>query len=139
MVYAMNSHLLLTFLTDIIPVQTSLTTFLNATIVDSFLAARYRNIAVITRHIAVTQYPVAVNWAKKSLICPHAPVVAKNFMKVGSWQSSTAATTKAMISESMILSVSTVPIDLANETPSYFFSTPHLVNSPALGMIKLAA
>lgn len=44
----------------------------------------------------------------------------------------------AVIMTSKIRSVTTVPSTVVNERPVYFFNTPHLATSPALGNKKLA-
>ena len=90
-----------------------------------------------TAHIAVTTHPVVVNWY--SILSMLLPVRLKNMSKTLACSAIVVPASMATNSESMARSVTTVPNDLGNDTPSKRFSTPHRANSPILGITKLAA
>ena len=67
------------------------------------------------------------------------PVCLKKVLNTGICARKVNAAITMMSSESMALSVTTVPSDLANDTPSHLFNTPQRMNSPARGISRLVA
>ena len=87
--------------------------------------------------MAVTRYPVAVKLPR--VLSMLVPVLSKKFRKTGICIRNTSPVISSTSSESMALSVTTVPSAFGNETPSHLFSTAHLANSPERGMTRLRA
>ena len=88
-------------------------------------------------HITLTRMPVDVK--RDNVPEKLTPVRAKNSENLSHCQKITTAHSNAMIIMSTILSVTTVPSDLAKGMPSFRFRIPHLRNSPTLGITREAA
>ena len=67
------------------------------------------------------------------------PVVRRNCSNTGNWLRTATAVSSITITESTRRSVSTVPNDFENDTPSHFLSVPQRATSPMRGTTKLEA
>ena len=132
-----KSGTLRTFFTEMMPDHSPMNVSFTLLYIESFLRMNQMMPPAAMPQMIVTHHPAVVNCPKSSSI--RVPVREKKRWKTGNCHRNVKSVRARMSTVSMARSVTTVPSDFGNDTPSQRRSTPQRANSPIRGMSRLAA